>query len=86
MSSSNKSIYSHSYRVFLQRFKQARIDAGLSQDAAAKLIGRTQSFISKCERGERRIDVIELRLFCSAFGLEFKKFIESIDKELGKKG
>jgi len=80
-----KSIYSQSYNVFLQRLKRARKDAGLSQQDTAKRLGRTQSFVSKCERGERRIDIIELREFCSAIGIDFRQFIAAIDRELGKK-
>lgn len=35
----------------------------------AERIGETQTFVSKCERRERRIDVIELGTFCRAFGV-----------------
>jgi transcriptional regulator with XRE-family HTH domain len=80
-----KSIYSQSYQVFLRRLKLAREDAGLSQEDVAKRLGRTQSFVSKCERGERRIDIIELRDFCCAIGVDFRQFVAAIDKELGDK-
>lgn len=40
--------------------KQARLDAKLTQMDAAEKLGKTQAYISKCELGERRIDVIEL--------------------------
>ena len=49
-----------------QRLKKAREEAGLTQAQLALRIGETQTFVSKCERGERRIDVIELRAFCRA--------------------
>ncbi|MBZ5563616.1 MAG: helix-turn-helix domain-containing protein [Acidobacteriia bacterium] len=48
------------YRNFLERLRQARHDAGLTQVDVARRLRRPQSFISKCESGERRIDVIEL--------------------------
>src|SRR2546423_1706200 len=48
------------YREFLKRLKAARRDAGLTQVAVAKRLGKPQSFISKCETGERRVDVVEL--------------------------
>ena len=80
-----KSIYSQSYKVFLRRLKSTRKEAGLSQENVAKRVGRTQSFVSKCERGERRIDIIELRDFCWAIGVDFRQFVSAIDKELGEK-
>ena len=48
------------YREFLKRLKAARREAGLTQAAAARRLGKPQSFISKCEAGERRVDVVEL--------------------------
>lgn len=54
-----KSIYSQSYRMLLSRITQARKDAGITQAELAEQLGRPQSFISKIESGERRIDVVE---------------------------
>jgi ribosome-binding protein aMBF1 (putative translation factor) len=54
-----KSIYSQSYRVLLDRIAKARKDAGISQAELAKRLDRPQSFVSKIESGERRIDVVE---------------------------
>ncbi|NLE23968.1 MAG: helix-turn-helix transcriptional regulator [Clostridiaceae bacterium] len=52
-----KTIYSKEHQSTAARIKQARIEAGISQEEAAKLLGRTQSYISKIEAGQRRIDV-----------------------------
>ncbi len=54
-----KSIYTQSYRLLLDRLTKARKDAGITQAELAALLGRPQSFVSKIESGERRIDVIE---------------------------
>ena len=54
-----KSIYSESYRVLLDRITKARKNAGVTQAELAKKLDRPQSFVSKIESGERRIDVIE---------------------------
>jgi transcriptional regulator with XRE-family HTH domain len=51
----------------------------------ARKIGETQTFVSKCERGERRIDVVELRTFCKAFGLDLKLFVAALEKALGER-
>jgi hypothetical protein len=47
--------------------------------------GETQAFVSKCERGERRIDVMELRTFCQAFGVELKQFVAAMEKALSER-
>ncbi len=55
-----KTIYSKEYLTFLKHLRRAREDAGITQVEMADRIKETQSFVSRCERGERRIDVIEL--------------------------
>jgi len=79
-----KSIHSAQYAVFLKVLKKAREDAGLSQVQLARKIGETQTFVSKCERGERRIDVIELRTFCRAFGVPLKQFVSAVERAIGR--
>jgi ribosome-binding protein aMBF1 (putative translation factor) len=51
------------YREFLARLRQAREDAGLTQQQAAAKLRKPQSFISRCETGERRVDVLEFEDF-----------------------
>lgn len=57
-----------------------RADAGLSQEEIAVRMGRTQSFIGKCERGERRLDVIELQMFCQALSISMSDFVRRLEK------
>jgi transcriptional regulator with XRE-family HTH domain len=78
----DKSIHSAQYRLFLKVLRDARRRAGLTQIDLAKHIGETQSFVSKCERGERRIDMIELRAFCLAFGVSLKEFVGTMERKL----
>jgi transcriptional regulator with XRE-family HTH domain len=79
-----KSIHSTSYAVFLKVLKKAREDAGLTQAQLAQRIGETQTFISKCERGERRVDVVELRTFCHAFDLSLEAFVAKLERAMSK--
>ncbi|HMO80362.1 MAG TPA: helix-turn-helix transcriptional regulator [Pyrinomonadaceae bacterium] len=80
-----KSIYSKEYSLFLEQLRNAREEKGLTQTELAERLGQTQSFISKVERGERRIDIVELRAFCSAIDVGFASFIARIDKVLNGK-
>ncbi len=58
--------------------KKNRQEAGLTQrDAAARLL-RPQSYLSKCESGERRVDVVELFEFCEAYGISPEKFVKRL--------
>lgn len=75
-----KSIYTKEYITFLKCLVKARKDAGITQVEFAERIKQTQSFVSRCERGERRIDVIELRVFCEAIGISFAEFIAQLDE------
>jgi len=56
-----KSIYSKEYKRVVDRLKKARDEAKLKQTEVAKKLSRPQSYISKIERGERRIDITELK-------------------------
>jgi transcriptional regulator with XRE-family HTH domain len=52
--------YRQHYAQFLGRLKQARVEAALTQVEVAKKLERPQSFVSKIESGERRVDIVEL--------------------------
>jgi transcriptional regulator with XRE-family HTH domain len=52
--------YRRRYSRFLERLKEARSSAGLTQVEVAKRVNRPQSFVSKIESGERRVDAVEL--------------------------
>ena len=77
-----KSIHSARYAVFLRILRESRLKAGLTQIQLAEKIGETQTFVSKYERGERRIDVIELQTFCRAFGITLGGFVSLLARRL----
>lgn len=56
------------YRRFRTRLKTARKEAGLTQVEAAQRLKKPQSFVSKSEAGERRVDAIELEDFAKLYG------------------
>jgi transcriptional regulator with XRE-family HTH domain len=54
-----KSSFSAEYRLFCRLLRDARNKAGLTQQDVAKRLKRPQSYVSKYESAERRLDVIE---------------------------
>jgi transcriptional regulator with XRE-family HTH domain len=75
-----KTIFTQEYVLFLRHLRESRKKARLTQEQLAEKLNQTQSFISKCERGERRIDVVELRGFCLALGIPVEEFIRELEK------
>ncbi len=65
------------YHKFILRLRQARKTAGLSQDDVATLLGKPQSFVSKCETGERRVDALELQIFARIYGKSIEYFLDT---------
>lgn len=63
-----KSIFTHEYRAFMDGLTAARKRQGLTQQAVAELLGKPQSFVSKYESGERRLDVVEFIQIAKVLG------------------
>jgi len=81
-----KSIFSDEYQIFIDFIKLKRNQKGLTQLDLANKLGVTQSFISKCERGERRLDLIETRKIANAIGIQFSELILEIESALCEAG
>lgn len=77
-----KAPFSREYELFLALLREVRTEFGITQEQLAEGLKETQSFVSKCERGERRLDVIELRQFCHAIGVSFIDFVARLDELL----
>ncbi len=75
----SKSIYTREYGVFLDLLRAERLAAGMTQVDLAKRLKETQTYVSKCERGERRLDMIETRRFCIAMGSHYPEFVARLD-------
>lgn len=76
-----KSLYSPGYERFLTELRRARAASGMTQVEAAKRLGRPQSFISNCESGERRVDLIEFLVFCRLYGVDPKQIIDVLENQ-----
>jgi len=66
--------YKKRYQIFLRKLKNARIEAGLTQKEVSQLLNKPQSYVSKCESGERRIDFVELEIFAEIYGKDISYF------------
>lgn len=61
--------------------RRLRIDGDLRQSDVAERLGVNQTFVSKYERGERRLDLVELRHVCEALGTDLERFVRSFEAE-----
>ena len=75
-----KTIHSVEYTALLRLLRLKRLDAGLTDSKLARALKTSQSFIGKCERGERRIDAVELRAFCMAMGMTLAEFAVELER------
>jgi transcriptional regulator with XRE-family HTH domain len=66
--------YRKAYATFRSRLKEARRLAGLTQVDVAALLHEHQSFVSKCESGERRVDFVELKEFSRLYKVPMSFF------------
>lgn len=73
-----KSTFTSEYRALIQILRQERQKQGITQKDLAQRLGVTQGYVSKCEQGERRIDVVELAWFCKALGISIHKLIKKL--------
>jgi transcriptional regulator with XRE-family HTH domain len=70
------SAYPKEYRRFVDKLKSARIESGLTQVDVSKQLGKPQSFISKIESGERRVDVVELQHIADLYQKSLDYFLD----------
>ena len=76
MAELKKTIFTESHRELVRRLVKARDDAKLNQINAAQKLGRTQSYISKIESGQRRIDTVQLKEFCRIYKKNLDFFLK----------
>ena len=72
----DKTIKTKEYALFIERMKKARIEAGLRQIDVAKKMRRPQSYISRVESGEYRLDILEVKRFAKLYKKSVEYFIK----------
>lgn len=77
-----KIIHTKEYYLLLELLYGLRMETGLTQAELAHKIGMPQSYISKVENGERRVDIVELYKICNALHCNFVDFISKYNERL----
>ena len=68
-------MYSARFGVYTTLLKQIREEAGLTQRELATRLETDQTRVSSYERGQRRMDIVELESYCKALGITLSVFI-----------
>ncbi|MBP6013326.1 MAG: helix-turn-helix transcriptional regulator [Alphaproteobacteria bacterium] len=76
-----KSTHTRQYQKLREALTAAREAAGLSQHELARRLGRPQSFVSKCESGERRLDVVELVHIFKLLRADPVEFVKALSRD-----
>jgi len=71
-----KTIRTKEYAIFIEKMKKARLDAGLRQIDVAKKLKRPQSYISRVESGEYRLDILEVKKFANLYDKDVAHFVK----------
>ena len=72
----NNTIYSNDHKYLVKQLKNTRKEIGLDQGEVADLLDKTQSYISKIESGQRRIDVIEVKKWAKIYKKDINYFLK----------
>ncbi|WP_417850264.1 helix-turn-helix domain-containing protein [Thalassoglobus sp.] len=81
-----KNLYTARQQKLLSLLRETRSRAGLRQEDVAIQLNRPQSFVSKYESGERRLDILELYDVCEVLGIKLSDFAMTLEKVLSVNG
>ncbi|MCY2987815.1 MAG: helix-turn-helix transcriptional regulator [Planctomycetota bacterium] len=80
----DKKLYSRNQLALQRLLREVRLEQDVRQQDLAERIGEPQSFVSKYEHGERRLDILELRDICQSLGISLAEFVDRLEKQLLK--
>jgi len=72
----SSSLYSKEHKNIVEKLIKARREAGIDQVDVAKKLGKSQSYLSKIESGQRKIDVIQLQKFAKFYNKDINYFLK----------
>ena len=76
----SKTRYTQADDIFRELLKETRMAKNLTQAEVARSLGLPQSYVSKYESGERRLDLIELEEICKAMGISLIDFVKKFER------
>lgn len=69
-------------KALQELLRDFRVEANMRQEDVAERLNIPQSFVSKYESGERRLDVLEVRSLCAVFGVTFLEFVSRLEAKI----
>lgn len=82
MSRAKKSIHKPEFTLVVGLLRDLRAEAGLTQAQLGALLGRPQTFVSDCELGVRRLDILQILEWCGACGTSLSSFAKRFENGL----
>jgi transcriptional regulator with XRE-family HTH domain len=79
-----KTLNNIKHKIFLELLYQVRVTAGMTQKTLAEKLDVPQSFISKVETGERRLDIIELSEVCRCLNITLGDFVKTLEHKINE--
>lgn len=70
------------YQALIGLLREVRVALGVTQEELADRLDARQIFVSRCERGERRVDLIDLLKILRALDVHPEDFLEELDRRL----
>ena len=80
-----KSIHTREYSILLKLLVESRHNASLTQEELGSALAIEQPAVSKIERGDRRIDLVELKLICDKLGTGLVDFVREFERRIAKR-
>jgi len=77
-----KSLYSKRHKLLVEFLREARKNAGLTQQEVADRLRKPQSFVAKYENGERRLDFVEMIDVAGVLGFDLNNLVLQLGAEI----
>ncbi|HQW82562.1 MAG: helix-turn-helix transcriptional regulator [Rhodanobacteraceae bacterium] len=78
----SKTLHRPETQLLIELLRDSRVAADLTQAQLSEQLGRAQSFVSDVERGQRRLDLVQLRDWCAAIGSTLPKLVRDFEQRI----